>query len=258
MSLFAFDGLARDYDLKFTESAVGRILREVVWTRLQETFRPCRTVLELGCGTGEDAIWLARRGIRVLASDAAASMIEVARRKAQAAGCAEQIEFRCFPMERVRAELEDRSFDGVFSDFGALNCVRDLSSLVAQVSTLVRPGGRLFWVLMGKHVPWEWAWYLSRGEWRRAWRRTRSEGASWRGISVVYPTPREMIRRLHPAFQVSRLTPLGFALPPSYAAAWLDRSPRCLAMLARLEAAGRRASFLAALADHYVVEATRA
>lgn len=257
MNVSAFDELARDYDAKFTESAVGRVLRDVVWARLEETFRPCRTVLELGCGTGEDAIWLARQGVKVVACDAAAGMIEVARRKSEAAGCAERIEFRCFPMERVRAELENRSFDGVLSDFGAINCVRDLSSLVAQVSALVRPGGRLLWVLMGKHVPWEWAWHLSRGEWARAWRRTRPGGVSWRGINVFYPTPGEMIRRLRPAFQVSRLIPLGFALPPSYAAAWLDGSPRALAILERLEAVGRRASFLAWLADHYVVEAIR-
>lgn len=257
MNVSAFDELASDYDVRFTGSAVGRALRNIVWARLEEAFRPCRTVLELGCGTGEDAIWLARRGFTVLASDASASMIEVARLKAEAAGCAERIEFRCFPMERVRAELGTRSFDAVLSDFGAINCVRDLSSLVTQVSALVRPGGRLLWVLMGKHVPWEWAWHLSRGEWARAWRRTRPGGVSWRGISVSYPTPAEMIRQLHPVFQVSRLTPLGLALPPSYAAGWLDRSPLALAMLGRLEAAGRRASFLARLADHYVVEATR-
>lgn len=257
MNVSAFDELARDYDVKFTGSPVGRALRAVVWARLQEALRPCRTVLELGCGTGEDAIWLASRGLNVLASDASAGMIEIARGKAEAAGCADRIEFRCFPMEQARVELADRGFDAVLSDFGAVNCVRDLASLAAEVSALVRPGGRLLWVIMGKYVPWEWAWYLARGEWARAWRRARAGGVSWRGIQVVYPTPAEVIRALRPSFRVTRLTPLGLALPPSYAAAWVDRSPAALALLGAVEAACRRASTLAWLSDHYIVEATR-
>lgn len=257
MNVSAFDELARDYDAKFTESPVGRALREVVWGRLRKAFCPCRTVLELGCGTGEDAIWLARRGFMVLASDASASMIEIARGKAEAAGCADRIEFRCFPMEKARTELADRSFDGVLSDFGAVNCVGDLPSLAAEVSALVRPGGRLLWVVMGKYVPWEWAWHLARGEWTRAWRRVRSDGVSWRGIKVRYPTPGEVTRGLGPAFRVNRLTPLGLTLPPSYAAAWVDRSAAALAVLEALEALARCSSLLAWLSDHYIIEATR-
>lgn len=257
MSSFAFDPLAGGYDASFTASAVGRALRGIVWARLQETFGSCRTVLELGCGTGEDAIWLARQGVEVLAADASAGMIQVARGKAASAGCADRIEFRCALMENLSVELDGRSFDGVLSDFGAVNCVRDLSALAAGVSALVRPGGRLLWVIMGRYVPWEWLWYLAHGEWRQAWRRTRHGGVSWRGIRVFYPTPREAVGHLRPWYRIDRLTPLGLALPPSYAAAWLERSATALAMLEALEALGRRWGALAWLSDHYVIEATR-
>ncbi|MGH7107266.1 MAG: class I SAM-dependent methyltransferase [Acetobacteraceae bacterium] len=257
MSLCAFDELARDYDANFTASALGRALREIVWSRLERTFGSCGTVLELGCGTGEDAVWLAGRGVRVLASDVSARMIQIARRKAESAGCADRIEFRCVPMQDLRGGLEHRSFDGVLSDFGAINCVRDLASLVADVSALVRPGGRLLWVVMGRYVPWEWIWYLSRGEWTKAWRRTSCQGVPWRGVTVYYPTPAAVIRQLRPAFRIDRLTPLGLALPPSYAGAWLDRSGVALALLKALETVGRRSSALAWLSDHYIIEATR-
>ena len=50
---------------------------------------------------------------------------------------------------------------------------------------------------------------------------------------------------------------LEVALPPSYAAGWLDRSPRALALLGRLEKLAQRSSALASLADHFIVEATR-
>lgn len=257
MSASAFDGLAGDYDEKFTTSSLGRALREIVWHRLEETFASCRTVLELGCGTGEDAIWLARRGVDVLASDASPRMIHIARAKAESAGCADRIEFRCAPMQQLLGQLENRAFDAVFSDFGAINCVRDLSSLAAELAAVVRPGGRLLWVVMGRYVPWEWVWYLSRGEWRKAWRRTSADGVSWRGTTVFYPTPTAVTRHLRPSFQVDRLTPLGLALPPSYAGAWLDRSAAGLALLKMFEAMGRCSSTLAWISDHYIIEATR-
>ena len=64
-----------------------------------------------------------------------------------------------------------------------------------------------------------------RGQWRKAWRRLRPGGSEWRGMTISYPTPAQMRSLLLPYFAVTRLAPLGVALPPSYAAAWLDRSP---------------------------------
>jgi hypothetical protein len=50
---------------------------------------------------------------------------------------------------------------------------------------------------------------------------------------------------------------LGIVLPPTYASAWLERSPRALSALLRVERALQRCQPLAALSDHYVFEARR-
>jgi len=252
-----FEDLAAGYDESFTDTALGRALRSHVWARLDESFGSCGRVLDLGCGTGEDALHLARRGARVLAIDVSADMVERARQKASAAGCAAQIDIRCLAMEDLGTALDGECFDGVLSNFGAVNCIRDLRSLIAAIATRVAPSGRLLWVVMGKHVPWEWTWYALRGDWRRAWRRLPRDGAPWRGLTVCYPTPAEMRQLLSPWFTVSRVSPLGFALPPSYAAPWLERSPATLAVLSRLERLAQNCGVLAALADHYIIEATR-
>jgi SAM-dependent methyltransferase len=193
----------------------------------------------------------------VVAIDVSADMVERARQKARAAGCAAQIDIRCLAMEDLGTALDGECFDGVLSNFGAVNCIGDLRSLIAGIATRVAPSGRLLWVVMGRHVPWEWIWYTARGDWRRAWRRLSPGGAQWRGLTVCYPTPAEMRQLLSPWFTVSRVSPLGFALPPSYAASWLERSPRVLAMLRRLETALPAWSALASLSDHYIIEATR-
>jgi hypothetical protein len=186
-------------------------------------------------------------------------MLDVAREKARRAGCVARVEFRCVPMEDVGRALHDQRFDGVFSNFGALNCVGDLRSLAFDLHRLLRPDARLVWVLMGRRVPWEWAWYLARGDRQRAFRRYRAGGVEWRGLTVRYPTPAQVAALLAPRFGVTHISPLGVVLPPTYAAAWLNRSPRTCALLAKVEQQlAQRAPLLASWADHYLLEARRA
>jgi SAM-dependent methyltransferase len=237
----AFDGLAAQYDATFTGSVLGRALRELVWLRMDECLGGCQRVLELGCGTAEDAVRLASRGVHVVATDVSPAMIAVARRKTLAAGCAPQVEFHCVAMEDLAsaAAVQRGPFQGVLSNFGALNCIRDLPGLIRELPRWLAPGARLLWVVMGRHVPWEWMWYLPRGQWRRAWRRLTPGGVRWRDLNISYPTPAAMARILTGTFTIDRVSPLGIALPPSYAGPWLERSPRAFGLLRRLEILAR-------------------
>jgi SAM-dependent methyltransferase len=253
----AFDDMAGTYDATFTDTTVGRALREIVWSRFDQVFRPSQRILELGCGTGEDAVQLASRGLRVVATDSSSQMIRVARRKALIGNCQERIEFRCLAMEDIGSLADGDLFDGVLSNFGAVNCVRDLQALVADVAARLAPGAPLLWVVMGRHAPWEWSWYLMKGRWRKAWRRLRPGGSEWRDLTISYPTPAQVRSLLLPHFEVTRLAPLGVALPPSYASAWLDRSPFAAKVLTRLERWAQRSSLLASWSDHFMVEAVR-
>jgi hypothetical protein len=110
---------------------------------------------------------------------------------------------------------------------------------------------------MGRHVPWEWAWFLARGDWRKAFRRSRKGGSTWRSMRISYPTPGALARALGPHFAPVGRRALGVVLPPTYASGWLERSPRALYALACLERALQRCEPLAAVADHYIFEARR-
>src|SRR5512142_2340783 len=90
----AFDHIGARYDAEFTNTDLSRWFRRRVWERLASLFKPGDRVIELGCGTGEDAIWLAKRGVRVLAGDASPAMLAETARKARAENVEALVETR--------------------------------------------------------------------------------------------------------------------------------------------------------------------
>jgi SAM-dependent methyltransferase len=240
--------LAVDYDDTFTHSAIGSAMRQAVWRRMGELWPAGSRVVELNCGTGVDAMWLGERGVAVVATDAAAEMVVVARGRG--------IDARQLRAESI-AELSVLGpFDGALSNFGGLNCVADLDTVVDGLAACVRPGGTALLCIMGPTVPWEWIWCLLHGQPRKAFRRL-ARVTWWRGMPIRYPSIRSMRRLLAPSFEVRRTWALGALIPPSYAEPWARRHPRLLASLARGERRIERWPGAAQLADHYVLEIAR-
>ena len=225
-----FDDLAADYDHSFTAGAVGRRLRAAVRRRLDVTFQPGERILELNCGTGEDAVHLARRGVHVLATDSSARMLDTTRAKVERAGQAGIVEVAPLAIEDLPA-AELGTFHGVLSNFGGLNCVDDLSGVAQGLAAILRPGGRALLCIMGPVVPWEWGWYLVHGRPRKALRRLWRGGDHWRGLTIRYPSIRAVRRAFAPHFTQRRVSAIGALLPPTYADAWAARHPRLLAAL---------------------------
>ncbi len=248
----AFDKLAAEYDHGFTRTVLGERLRHAVWRRLDALFAPGDRVLELACGTGEDALHLGQRGIRVLATDASPEMVHVAREKVERAGLT-GVEVRQLAVEELH-RLDAPPFDGALSDFGGLNCVADLPAAGQALAARLRPGAIAVLCVMGPVVPWEWVWFLGRG---KAFRRLTRGGVEWRGLRIRYPSIGTLRQALSPSFQMRRVAALGALLPPPYAEGWAARHPRLINRLDRWERRFETVSPLPWLADHYLMELER-
>lgn len=253
----AFDELAADYDVSFSDTRLGRWLRDQVWRHFEQRLPETGRIAEIGCGTGEDAVYLAQRGYHVVATDVSQRMLEIADKKARRAGCAERIEFRRLSIDDIGRELRGEAFDGLISNFGVFNCASSLAQVVSDIATVMKPEAPVICVVMGRFVPWEWGWYLARLDGRSAFRRLPRGGAQWRGIRVHYPTPRQLARSFSRDFDAVKVAGLGVFLPPSYAAGWINRSPGAFRALAGLERIAHRFEALATLADHFILEACR-
>jgi SAM-dependent methyltransferase len=251
-----FDELAADYDRGFTHTSIGGLLRQATHRRLAARFPLGQRVLELNCGTGEDALFLGRRGVRVLATDSSERMVEVARRKVEAANLGTVVEVRRLALDELD-ELEAPPFDGALSNFGGLNCVADLASVARALAARLRSGAVVLLSIMGPVVPWEWLWFLARGEPAKAFRRLRPGGTEWRGLTIRYPSVGRTRRSFAPAFRLLRVSGLGVFLPPPYAEPWAARVPRLLACLDRGERLLEALPPLPRLADHYLMELER-
>ena len=231
-------------------------MRRAVWRRLDQRFSAGDRVLELNCGTGQDAIHLGRRGVRVLATDRSEAMLAVARRKVDAAGLRGTIELKQLALEDL-SSLEASPFDGSFSNFGGLNCVADVRRFGRSLAGLVRPRGLVVLCVMGPVVPWEWCWYLFRGQPRTAFRRLHVGGVEWRGLRVRYPSVGTVRRALLPAFRLRCTGAVGALLPPPYVEQWATRHMRLVRWLDRVERRWESCRLLALLADHYLIELER-
>ncbi|MFG0285947.1 MAG: class I SAM-dependent DNA methyltransferase [Phycisphaerales bacterium JB039] len=138
-----FDQFAPQYDDQvFTRNTEAEIAFIV------EHARPPAggAILDLGCGTGRHAVPLAARGFRVTAVDLSEGMLELARRRARAAGV--DIEF-------VRADaaafLRPEAFDTVLCLCEGAFCllcerddpVRRDEGILRNIAASLRPGGVL-------------------------------------------------------------------------------------------------------------------
>jgi ubiquinone/menaquinone biosynthesis C-methylase UbiE len=254
----AFDACAPEFDDRFTPWASVQAQRSAVRRAMADAFPAKSRLIEIGGGTGDDALWLARRGHRVLLTDASPAMIAAASAK-----CRGRVETALAAAEDFvgladRLKSEPR-FDGAYSVFAALNCVRDLSGFSAGLARLLRPGASLMLVVFGTCCPGEMVVELIRGRPRNMFRRfSRGDIPARLGgqpFTVRYHRARDLQRILAPHFQLTDRRGIGVFIPPSAAEPWISQHPhllRTLEMLDRL--AGRP---LAAFGDHILYHFVR-
>lgn len=150
------DHYAEVYDQFFCGSSI----RSEVWHIADRIFTKGMRLIDIGCGTGEDAIHFAQRGISVTAVDVSPAMIAQVKLKSGGGVRCEVADMRTCAVQDV--------FDGVFSNFSALNYVPDLDWLTRIRLT---PGAHLVFTTLGRFYPLGSAVLIFKGHPWRAFKR---------------------------------------------------------------------------------------
>lgn len=261
-----FDPVAESYDAKMAANPAMQYMRRVSLTALTTHLSPGAHVLEIGCGTGEEALALARHGVRVLATDPSAEMLRIAQRKAANAGLLGLIATRQLAARELGALLREGyggALDGAYASFGPLNGEPDLRPVADALARLIRSGGLLITSVMNRYYALEALWHLLHGQPRQAIRRWRGEASasispgSHVTMRTWYYTPAAFMRAFWPAFHLVDCRALTLLLPPPYLATlWLKHA----AAIERLKTwekrlAGRWPFY--ALGDHFLITLRR-
>ncbi|MZE77806.1 SAM-dependent methyltransferase [Streptomyces xinghaiensis] len=122
---------------------------------LAETAGPLRpgAALDLGCGAGGDALWLARHGWQVTAVDVSATAVERVRERARELGVGERVTAERHDLAR---SFPDGRFDLVSAQYLHTPFPLPRSRILRTAARALRPGGLLVIVDHGSTAPWSW------------------------------------------------------------------------------------------------------
>jgi SAM-dependent methyltransferase len=97
------------------------------------------TALDVGCGSGLEAVYLARSGLSVIGVDSSLPALELARERARAAGVA--LDLR--PGSALALPIESAAID-LALDRGCLHGIEreDRPAYATEIARVLRPGGR--------------------------------------------------------------------------------------------------------------------
>ena len=254
----AFDSVAADYDGPMGNNALVERMRDILWQTIQRVVRPGARLLDLGCGTGLDATHFAQLGYAVTAIDWSGEMVAQARRRAERAGVSRRLRIAYLGIQELNMlQGEMGTFDLIYSDLGALNCLPDLDEAAQACAMLLRAGGYMACSVIGRYCPWELAYYGLRGNLQRARVRFSKDQVpvSLNGYTVWtrYYSPREFYGHFPAQFQWRTCQAINLFLPPPYMYAFYERHPALFRRLAWLDEHVTSVPVLNQAGDHFLL-----
>lgn len=216
----AYDAIASRYDRIPLTSRINAHMRRLSVRALIRAFLPGDKVLEVGCGTGEEAVELAQRGIEVVALDPSPVMLEQAREKVEAL----ELESRVTLLQGQARDLsrldlrEHRPFDGGFASFSLAYEPR-LERVAVDLHGLVTGRGVFLASLPSRLCAMEFVLSLAALRPFYAGRRLSNwyghkVGEMW--VPIRAYSPSAVARAFQPYFNLEQVLAIPSLLPPPY------------------------------------------
>ena len=251
----AFTKQSDGYDCYDASNAILIWMRRQVRGHVLSHLKQNSSILELNAGTGLDAVFFAEQGHRVYATDLSDGMIRQIQKKITDRKLEDTVTVKQCSYTELNL-IPVTGFDYVFSNFGGLNCIPDLTRVIKQLPPLLKPGAIITFVLMPRICPWEISKIL-KGKWRAAFRRFNKKGAPSHLEGEYFPTfyftPSQAVKAFGPDFKKIDLQGLAGFSPPPYAEKFPVTYPKIYRLLTWLDEKTSRFPLCRSYADHFIV-----
>ena len=140
----AFDSASEEYDFTISHNYINTWIRKRSISELLSVVKPNDTLVEIGCGTGAEALEVSKYVSRIIATDISERMLEILRRKIRAKNLLGKIvplQARASEIRKASDVVEGGKVEVAYSFNGALNCEPDLDRFVEGLSGVVAPEG---------------------------------------------------------------------------------------------------------------------
>jgi ubiquinone/menaquinone biosynthesis C-methylase UbiE len=227
------------FDDMYSGNPIIKYKRERVRKQVLRWLVPGGSILELNSGTGEDAIYFAKLGFRVHATDLSEGMLETLAAKTIENLLEDKITYECCSYTALSSLKQKGPFDMIFSNFAGLNCTPGLNEVLDRFDALLNPGGTVTLVILPGFCLWE-TLLIFRGKFKTAFRRFFSESGRKARIEgeyflCWYHSPRLIRNCLKNSFDLLGTEGLCTLVPPSYMEGFAEAHPRTYGYLKKLE-----------------------
>ncbi|MGZ3951825.1 MAG: class I SAM-dependent methyltransferase, partial [Flavisolibacter sp.] len=235
----AFTKQAEIFDQLYADDKVVRYKRKRVRHHILKYAQEGGHMLELNCGTGEDAIYFAQKGFRVHATDISSGMLEVLRKKIKGSVYEGRVTTEQCSFTELEMLSDKQAYDYIYSNLGGLNCTADLERVLKSLGGLVKQGGVVTLVIISKFCLWE-SLLLFKGKFRTAFRRLLSNKGSraqveGKTFKCWYYNPSFVKKGLSDMFNYIDLEGLCTIVPPSYIYHFAEKYPKAFQFMISTE-----------------------
>lgn len=237
----AFDSASEEYDFTIRNNFINRWIRDRSIEILLQYARTQDVLLEVGCGTGAEAIEVSKHVAGIVATDISSSMISLLERKVAARGLSRKItamEIGAAQLGRVSGSLPGGKTRVVYSFNGALNCEPSIEEFPAELSKVTEDGGYFVCSIRNTLCISEAMAHAAVMQWdRMAPRKKQPIMVSVGGIDIpsYYYSPGTFARFFARMFKVRKMFGLPAILPPAYLSDIYFRARPVLSFTERLE-----------------------
>jgi ubiquinone/menaquinone biosynthesis C-methylase UbiE len=237
----AFDSASEEYDYTISHNYINSWIRKRSMNQLYRIAHDGDVLLEIGCGTGAEAVQVSEHVRGIVATDISEKMIDLLKRKISARKLNHKIitaRARASEIESIKDLLPDGAVRVAYSFNGALNCEPDMDRVPVELSKVIQTKGYFLCSIRNTLcLPEALAHSLVLQFDKTNTRKDQPVMVSVGGMDIpsYYYSPGRFARFFRSHFRVKKMIGLPAFLPPAYLNGYYLRTGRARAILEKME-----------------------